>query len=100
MISGIVESTETFKTKKELSAINLRLNVSNRYTDIIPCVAYGSLAELIYSKIKPGSNVIVFGRMMSTLSKESAAISLRIVIEKIAEELIVPLQKNSDGTTK
>ena len=96
-LSGEIQSLETFKTNKGMFAMNLSLKTNNRYTNTIPCVSYGPLAEKINKQYTVGTNVIIFGRCMSVQIKDSKAYTIRVVIEKIGEELVVPMTEiNND----
>lgn len=104
-ISGEITVLESFKTKKGIFAMNIRLKSVGRYINIISCVVYGSLAELINKKLKIGSLVIITGRLMNFPSEDQRIIPLKVVIEKISEEIFVPQEiiqnriKNNDSIT-
>jgi single-stranded DNA-binding protein len=94
-LSGEILQLETFKTRKGTFALNLRLKTVNRYVDILPLVAYGILAETINKELRVGDGIIVNGRIMEIPSVESKVPILRVVIEKIAKELTVPMLPNN-----
>lgn len=98
-LSGKIVLIESFNTKKGLPALNIHVESVNKYIESLPCVAYGSLAELINEKLTVGANIIIFGRMMVITTKEAKTVTSRIIIEKIGIELICPegdSQKNGD----
>ena len=86
LVTGKIVSVEMFKTKKEVSAMNLQLKSENRYSDVIGCVAYGPTAEAISKTHAVGDDIMISGRLMSLLLKDGKTSTLRVVIEKIGKE--------------
>ncbi|MHB8483535.1 MAG: hypothetical protein ACYDBV_12510, partial [Nitrospiria bacterium] len=70
-----------------------QVNSTNRYSDIIHFVAYDTFAEIISKEIKVGTPVVIVGRNMSIPVRDSKEVKHRVVIEKIAIEVIDPVLK-------
>ena len=86
-ITGRVIEVSSFKDKKGEEALNLNVESSNKYSDVIHCTVFGSLVPSVLEKIRSGDRVIVIGRLMSYLKKESNVSSFRVIVEKIGLEI-------------
>jgi single-stranded DNA-binding protein len=87
-ISGKVTNIIQFKDKKSDDAINLSVTSTNKYSDILSCSIYGSLAREVIKSLKVDDNVIIIGRLMSFLSKDNRTSSMKIIVEKIGIEIV------------
>jgi len=82
-LSGTVLHIDAFKTKTNIDAINLNLQVDSKYTDIIPCIAYGDIANKIISRIAKHDEILLVGRVMTI--PNNTKIMVRIVIESFGK---------------
>lgn len=79
---GTLLSLEKGASNTGIPYLNLLLEVKGKkYTENIPCVAYGHLADEIEKQAKTGDTVSIYGRLRSK-TKEGNKVSITFICEQ------------------